>query len=99
MCSRKVVVKNSNGIHLRIASAIVATARQYKSEISLICSHGKGRKKYADAYSIVQLVLLQALEGMSLMVRADGPDESEAVDALCRLLNVQEEHKTDPRGR
>ncbi len=46
---------------------------------------GKGRD--VDAKNIMQVMMLAASQGSEVELIVDGPDESEAVDALVTLIN------------
>jgi phosphotransferase system HPr (HPr) family protein len=39
-----------------------------------------------DGKSIMGILLLAAARGTTITISADGPDESDAVEALCRLV-------------
>jgi phosphocarrier protein HPr len=39
-----------------------------------------------DGKSIMGILLLAASRGTALIITADGPDEHEALEALCRLV-------------
>jgi phosphotransferase system HPr (HPr) family protein len=74
---RTVTVVNAKGLHAKCASKLVDVAKSYVSEVSI--SHGTTR---ANAKSIIGLMLLEAVPGTELLVRAEGPDEAEALDAI-----------------
>ncbi len=40
----------------------------------------------ADAKSILSVLMLAAARGTELQITAEGPDEREALDALCQLI-------------
>jgi phosphocarrier protein HPr len=81
MVERQVRVVNRLGLHARPAAEIVKTAAQFKSEITIIRDdlevHGK---------SILGVMMLAAEYGATITLRADGPDEEKAVDALAELI-------------
>ena len=41
----------------------------------------------ADAKSIMAMLMLAATQGSDIVVRCDGRDESEAMEAICALIN------------
>jgi phosphocarrier protein len=85
MTERQVVVGHRLGLHARAAARIVQLSGQYKSSIVLSkIDHGKGVE--ADGRSILSILLLAAGHGSTVIVRASGSDESEAVDRICEYL-------------
>jgi len=81
MIEREIVVVNSLGIHARPASLIVQTATGYESDIYIIKDDVT-----ADAKSIMSVMMLAAAFNSTVVVRADGPDETEAVAAVVKLF-------------
>ncbi len=81
MQMRQVNVANGQGLHARAAAKVVQIAAGFRCSVSLAFN---GRK--ADARHLLAVMLLAANVGSTIVIRADGPDESEAVEALARLL-------------
>ncbi len=73
-------VVNQLGLHARAAARFVHVAGQFTSRIHV----GRGTRM-VDGKSILGLLLLAAARGTTLTIRADGPDEAAAVDALMAL--------------
>ena len=81
MMTRECVIRNRLGLHARAAAKFVHTATRYTSQIRV------GRDgKTMDGKSIMGILLLAAAAGTSVIITADGIDEREAIDALCRLV-------------
>jgi phosphocarrier protein len=81
MTSRAVTVTNQLGLHARAAARFVHLATRFESQIRV------GRNtKVMDGKSIMGILLLAAGRGTTITISADGPDEADAVDALCRLV-------------
>ena len=81
MMTRECVIRNRLGLHARAAAKFVHTATRYTSQIRV------GRDgKLMDGKSIMGILLLAAAAGTSVIITADGIDEREAIDALCRLV-------------
>jgi phosphocarrier protein HPr len=59
----------------------VKTAAKFKSEITLVRDDVEVNGK-----SIMGVMMLAAEQGSTLLVRADGPDEAEALEALATLI-------------
>ena len=81
MVERTVTIQNRNGLHARPAAEIVKTAAKFKSEITLIREDLEVNGK-----SIMGVMMLAAECGSTLMLRASGPDEGDALDALAALV-------------
>jgi phosphocarrier protein HPr len=82
MSERSVQVTNRNGVHARPAAEIVKAAAKFKSEIT-ICRDDLE----VNGKSIMGVMMLAAECGATLQIRAVGPDEAEAVDALSVLIS------------
>jgi len=80
--SRECVIRNRLGLHARAAAKFVHTATRYQSQIRITRD---GRTM--DGKSIMGILLLAAGAGSTILISADGIDEADAIDALCRLVN------------
>jgi len=80
MIERLAPVVNPLGLHARAAARFVHLAGQFTSKIHV----GRGTRM-VDGKSILGLLLLAAARGTTLIIRADGPDEAAAVEALAAL--------------
>jgi phosphocarrier protein len=69
------------GLHLRAASRIVQVAKRFESEIRI--AYGGVE---INAKSILGLASLVARHLAPVEISAEGPDESEALDALVTLI-------------
>lgn len=76
-----VIITNRVGLHARPARTLVQTAAQFRSRIQLIC---KG--KTANARSIINVLMLGAVQGDMLLMQAKGEDAEEALSALAELV-------------
>jgi phosphocarrier protein HPr len=81
MFARTVRILNRTGLHARPATLFVETASQFRAAISVI----KGAQE-ADAKSVLSLMLLEAVGGTEITIRAQGEDEALAVNALAELV-------------
>ena len=84
MISRDIEIKNKLGLHARAAARLVHTAARFKSDIKI----RKGDEE-VDGKSILGILLLAAGRGSTITVKADGPDEAEAVDAIEKLIDAK----------
>jgi len=81
MPERTVTIVNKVGLHARPAAQIVKLAAKFKSDITL------GRDDLeVNAKSIMGVMMLAAECGAQLVVRAEGPDADQALDALAQLI-------------
>ena len=82
MTSKECVIRNRLGLHARAAAKFVHTATRYPSQIRITRD---GRTM--DGKSIMGILLLAAAAGTTIVITADGADEADAIDALCRLVS------------
>jgi phosphocarrier protein len=85
MTEREVVVGHRLGLHARAAARVVQLANQFQSSIALR-RNDQGKEVEADARSILSILFLAAAHGATLIVRADGTDENDAVTSICEYL-------------
>lgn len=81
MISRSLTVRNQLGMHARASARFVHVANAYGSRIRV-----ERGGRVVDGKSIMGVLLLAAARGSLVTISADGPDEGEALDALCRLV-------------
>jgi phosphocarrier protein HPr len=84
MQQRRLVISNSLGMHARAAARLVRLAGGFRSDIRLARSDALHRT--VDAKSIFSVLLLAATQGTIIDITVDGPDEAEAMESLCRLI-------------
>lgn len=82
MIRRPITIINKLGLHARAAAKLVATASDFESSIQLSRNDRK-----VDAKSIMPVMMLAASQGTEVELIADGPDESDAIEALTALIN------------
>lgn len=83
MVERHVHIINRLGLHARAAALLVRTASCFQSVLRLERADGTAS---ADAKSILSVLMLAAARGTELRAIAEGVDEAEAMNALCRLF-------------
>ncbi len=79
-----VEIKNKLGLHLRAASTLAQTAARFASTI--VIARGKER---VNARSITGLMMLGAGTGTKLKLSAEGPDATEAFEAVRDLFDAK----------
>ena len=81
MITRNVTVQNSVGLHARPATFFIQKANSYKSSVWV----EKGDRR-VNAKSLLGVLLLGVVQGMSITLIADGADEEEALKGLAELI-------------
>ena len=81
MVERTVQILNKNGLHARPAAEIVKLAAKYTSEITISRDGTEVNGK-----SIMGVMMLAAECGASILLRADGDDAEQAIDAIATLI-------------
>jgi phosphocarrier protein len=81
MLRETITVENQAGLHTRPAAKLVKLASKYKSEFSI---YRYGYK--INGKSILGVLTLAAECGAELEIEWDGPDESEAMEAVKNLF-------------
>ncbi len=81
MITKEILIKNKLGLHARPAALFVKTASKYISNIKI-----KKNDTEIDGKSIMGLMMLAAESGSKLIIMIDGEDESNAMNALIKLI-------------
>lgn len=81
MIEREAKIVNQLGLHARPAAQIVKLASGFAAEIELV-KDGMA----VNGKSIMGVMMLAAECGSSVTLRADGPDEADAISALEALV-------------
>lgn len=84
MKERRLTVTNPLGVHARPAALIVQTASKFESVITLTKD---GRA--VNGKSMLGVMTLAAEMGSVVTIRAEGPDEDAAVDAIAEAFNTR----------
>jgi phosphotransferase system HPr (HPr) family protein len=92
----EVIVVNEPGVHTRPASMLASLAARFRSRVTVSDTSAQS----VDCKSIMGILMLAAITGTQLTIRAEGDDAEEAVRALVRLIGsgfdekVMEDEKT-----
>ena len=81
MQQREVDIVNKLGLHARASAKLTQLAARYQCEVWLTRN---GRR--VNAKSIMGVMMLAAAKGSRVDVETDGPDETEAMQALVELI-------------
>jgi phosphotransferase system HPr (HPr) family protein len=82
VASKDVTIANPQGLHARPADLFSRLASRFDSTIEVVKD---GQR--VDGKSILDILMLAAVEGTTLTIVAMGTDADEAVEALARLLD------------
>ncbi len=82
MAAIELLIRNQLGLHARACALFVKTASRFRCEVTVsrdgVVVNGK---------SIMGVMMLAAEEGSTIEVKAEGPDEAEALSALQELVD------------
>ncbi|MBB5224670.1 MAG: HPr family phosphocarrier protein [Treponema sp.] len=81
MTEKFLTVLNRAGIHARPAALIAQTANKFSSEITI-----EKDSASVNAKSIMGVITMAAGYNTQLILRADGEDEKQAVEAISQLF-------------
>ena len=84
MQKREIAVTNRLGLHARASAKVVQLASHFRSHVTLAYS---GRR--ANARSIVAVMLLAVSMGSTIVLEAEGPDETDAMTAMVGLIDAR----------
>ncbi len=82
MISRSVTITNSVGLHARPATFFIQKANSYKSSIWV-----EKEDCRVNAKSLLGVLSLGIVKGMTITLIADGADEAAAIDGLSSLVD------------
>ena len=81
MTQAELLIKNQLGLHIRAASQFAKMAAKFQAEIYVARDDLEVNGK-----SIMGVIMLAAEQGSTIQVRAEGPDETDAITALRELV-------------
>ena len=82
MTSRDITIQNSVGLNARPATFFIQKANSYKSSVWV-----EKDDRRVNAKSLLRVLSLGIVKGMTVTIIADGPDENEALDGLAALID------------
>ena len=82
MILRNVTILNSVGLHARPATFFIQKANSFKCSIWL-----EKEERRVNAKSLLGVLSMGIVKGMTVSLVADGPDEEKALDELEALIN------------
>jgi len=81
MQQREIDIVNTLGLNAPASAKLAQLASKYQCEVSLARS---GRK--VNAKSLMGVMMLAAGKGSRVILETDGPDETEALEAIAALI-------------
>ncbi len=81
MIEKKVRITNKHGLHARPAAKLVQLAGKFKSDIKILKDGLEVNGK-----SIMGVMMLAAEPGSEIVLRVEGEDEKEAMEAILTLI-------------
>ena len=81
MQQREIEIINKLGLHARASAKLTQLAGRYQSDVQM---SRNGRK--VNAKSIMGVMMLAAGKGSKVVIEIEGPDESDAMDAIVALI-------------
>jgi phosphocarrier protein len=81
MQQQTITIINKLGLHARAAAKLVTTASKFSSDIK-ITHNGQA----VNGKSIMGIMMLAAAKGSEINVTVNGEDETEALAAICQLV-------------
>jgi len=81
MIERHIEIKNKKGLHARAAAKLINLTNNFQSEILV----SKGDNE-VNGKSILGLLMLAAHQGCWITVKAEGHDETEAMEGISSLI-------------
>lgn len=82
MISRNVTIRNSVGLHARPATFFIQKANTFKSSLWV-----EKEDRRVNAKSLLGVLSLGIVKGMTITLIADGADEVDALDGLEALID------------
>ena len=81
MVEKIIKVINELGLHARPSAQLVQTISMFESEVMI-----SRDELTINAKSIMGVMMLAAEKGAELLIKADGPDEKEAIEAIEKVF-------------
>lgn len=86
MNTSKIKIRSRVGLHARPATVFVKEAKRFKSDIRV-----KLGDKEINGKSILEVLTLGGKYGAEIEIIAQGSDEEQAIQALCKIIDSADE--------
>ncbi|MBP5718354.1 MAG: HPr family phosphocarrier protein [Abditibacteriota bacterium] len=87
MYTQSATFMNEMGLNSRFAARFIQKSNTYQSAVSM---EYNGKK--TNGKSLLGILSLGARKGAEIVISAEGPDESDAVETLCEMIHKAENH-------
>lgn len=84
MVERTIMVVNPTGLHLRPAGLLCQASMKFQSKVLLL-----HKEKEINAKSVLNVMASGIRCGTEIIVRCEGPDEEDALEAVCRVIEKE----------
>ena len=84
MITQNVTIKNSIGLHARPATFFIQKANNYKASVWV-----EKDDRRVNAKSLLGVLSLGVVGGMTITLMADGEDEKEAIKGLAAFIETE----------
>ena len=81
MFSKEATVNNEVGLYARPATFFIQKANEFRSTVMV-----EREDRKVNAKSLLGVLSLGIIKGSTITISAEGPDEEDAVNALCSLI-------------
>jgi len=81
MFVKEATVNNEVGLYARPATFFIQKANEFRSTVMV-----EKEDRKVNAKSLLGVLSLGIVKGSTISISAEGPDEEEAVNALCTLI-------------
>ena len=82
MSKETITISNKLGLHARASAKLTQLAAKFQSEVVMSRNNRK-----VNAKSIMGVMMLAAGKGSKVTLETNGPDETEAMEAIVALIN------------
>jgi len=82
MQRREIEIINKLGLHARASAKLTQLAAKFESDVQVTRN---GRR--VNAKSIMGVMMLAAGKGSKITLEIAGPDEEQAMESICNLIN------------
>ncbi|MCU0652490.1 MAG: HPr family phosphocarrier protein [Candidatus Omnitrophica bacterium] len=85
LISKKITVKNKQGLHARPAALFVQVANKYDSRVTV-----RRGEEEVNGKSIMGILMLGAEKGSEIIIEIEGDDAQEALRELEKIIVIEE---------
>jgi phosphocarrier protein HPr len=93
MQRREIEIVNKLGLHARASAKLTQLAAKFDSDVQVMRN---GRR--VNAKSIMGVMMLAAGKGSKITIETAGPDEEQAMEAICALVAIASARASEHRS-